>query len=172
MRIIITKTKAFKFNELAEKAQEKAIDGLWDINVEHDWWNFTYEDAENIGLRLTGFDLDRGAYCHGDFINSPEDCARKIIKEHGEKCETRIDAEAYLKEHMDIEQHTTIDDYGQFDDKTADKIDTLNREFHKSILEDYRIMLQQNYDYYTSREAIFETIEANDYEFTLEGKLI
>ena len=49
--------------------------------------------------------------------------------------------------------------------------DILDDEFRVSILEDYRIMLQKQYEYLCSEEAIIETIEANDYEFTEDGKL-
>ena len=172
MRTIITETTAFKFNELTEEGQEKAIEGLWDINVDYEWWDFTYEDAENIGLKIEGFDIDRGAYCEGKFIGDALECAEKIVKEHGETCGTYADARAYLKERADIEQHAVIDEWGQFDLKTDDKLDALTNEFLKSLLEDYRIQLRENYDYYTGREAVIETINANEYEFTREGNLI
>jgi hypothetical protein len=44
-------------------------------------------------------------------------------------------------------------------------------EFLCDLLEDYRIILSKEYNYQTSEETIKETIEANDYEFTAEGKL-
>lgn len=172
MRTIHTETIAYKFNELAEKQKQLAIEKLWDINVNFDWWEFTYEDAKNIGLKITGFDLDRGAYCEGDFIHTARECAELIKKEHGDTCETYKTAEAYLKERADIEQHATPDEWGEFDLKTEDKLDALTGEFLKDLLEDYRINLQHEYEYQTSREAIIETIEANDYEFTREGDLI
>ena len=40
----------FNFNELNEKAKEKALNKLRDINLEDNWWQFTYEDAKNIGF--------------------------------------------------------------------------------------------------------------------------
>jgi len=52
-------------------------------------------------------------------------------------------------------------------------IDTedIDAEFLRSLCEDYRIMLQNEYEYLTSEEAIIETIIANEYEFTEEGEL-
>ncbi len=44
-------------------------------------------------------------------------------------------------------------------------------EFLKELLEDYRIILQKEYEYQTSEEAIIGTIEANEYEFTQDGKM-
>ena len=52
-----------------------------------------------------------------------------------------------------------------------DKLIDMENEFLKSLLEDYSIMLQNEYEYLTSEEAIIETIEANEYEFTQAGKL-
>ena len=50
-------------------------------------------------------------------------------------------------------------------------LQALEAEFLKSILEDYSIILQKEYEYLTSREAVEETIEANDYHFTENGNL-
>lgn len=58
------KTKSYnvyKFNELSEESQQKAIENLYDINVDYDWWESTHEDAKTIGLEITEFDIDRGA---------------------------------------------------------------------------------------------------------------
>jgi len=57
----ITKTyKVYKFSELSEKAKETVLEKQWDINISYDWWDSTYDDAANIELKITGFDIDRG----------------------------------------------------------------------------------------------------------------
>mgnify|MGYP001610197951 FL=1 len=71
MRTRTTETTLYRFEELTEKAQEKALEHLWDINVEHDWWDFVAEDIRSFG-EASGlgckygkeFDFDRGAYVH------------------------------------------------------------------------------------------------------------
>ena len=73
-------TTLYSYDELSEDAKDKAIEEMYDINVNHDWWEFTYDDAETIGLKITGFDIDRGSYCSGDFINSAYSVAKSIIK--------------------------------------------------------------------------------------------
>ena len=61
-----TKTiNLYSFDELREESKKKAIQNLWDINVDYDWWQFIYDDAKQIGLKLTGFDLDRGQSISG-----------------------------------------------------------------------------------------------------------
>lgn len=158
-------TKVYKFNELSETAKEKAIEYMSDTNVNYEWWEFIYTDAEDIGLKLTGFDMDR--YCHGKFTQSAEDVANNIIKNHGKDCETYKDAYIYLTE------LTTLKNIHSVADMEDEDIDTseIDKEFLNTLLEDYRIMLRKEYEYLTSKEAIVETIEANDYEFTEDGKL-
>ena len=52
------------------------------------------------------------------------------------------------------------------------ELDTLEYNFQQSLSEDYLSMLKKEYEYKTSEEAIIETIKANDYEFTEDGKLV
>ena len=49
----------YTFEELSPEGQRKAIERYYDINVDHEWWRYTYDDAEDIGLKITEFDLDR-----------------------------------------------------------------------------------------------------------------
>lgn len=142
-------TKVYPLNELTEDARQKAIDGLADINVSYEWWDCTYEDAANVGIKLTEFDIGRGNYCHGA-IDDTVRTAEKILQEHGVSCESYKTAKAYL---------------------ASSENGDIDNEFRLSILEDYRIMLQKEYEYQTSEEAIVETIEANEYEFTEDGRI-
>lgn len=154
----------YKFNELSEEAQQKAIENLYDINVDGDWWEFTYEDAEQIGIKITGFDIDRGAYCSGDFIESPLTVIKLIKENHGESCETYKTALQYEKLILECPK----DEEGE---PIENELEVIEDDFRNSLLEDYRIMLEKEYEYMTSKKAIIETIESNDYDFTSEGKL-
>jgi hypothetical protein len=172
MRERIRKDIVYKFEELSEEGKEKALEGLCDINISSDWWDSTYEDAKNIGLKITSFDIDRGAYCKGRFTESAEGVAKNILSEHGKDCESYKTATSYLKELEELREKTRLNDseYEEgYDDLDTEDIDA---EFLQSLLEDYRIILTHEYEYLTSREAIKETIDANEYEFTEEGKLI
>lgn len=148
-------TKVYPFEELPDEIKEKVVVNMADINVDFEWWDTTYMDAENVGIRLTEFDIGRGSYCRGDFIEDAEEIARKIITVHGPDCETHKTAIEFLG-------HITEDE-----DEQAE----LEADFRRSILEDYRIMLQKDYEYLTGEEAIVITIEANEYEFTVDGKI-
>ena len=175
MREDTVTTKVYSFAELSESAKENAIQELSDINTDYEWWDSEYEDAANVGIKITGFDLGRGSFCRGS-IDDVEETANKIIAEHGESCETYKTAANYLKDRrILVEKYsdgTKTDEVAEDNDYDFDQeCDDLDDEFKKSILEDYRIMLQKQYEYLCSEEAIIETIEANEYEFTEDGKL-
>ena len=166
-------TNVYQFSELSEEMQEKAISNLYDINVSFDWWQSTYEDASNIGLKITSFDLDRRRHAEGELNLSANEVAANIFKNHGEDCETYKTAKSFMEEWEPL--------FAEYMDETNEKYESgeverelqgLEEDFLKSILEDYSMMLQKESEYLQSEEAIKETIEANEYEFTADGKLI
>jgi hypothetical protein len=173
MKTITRKYKVYEYNELSEDAKEKAIELLYDININYEWYEFIYEDAEQIGLKITSFDIERGSYCRGNLIWDVEEIANAIIKNHGESCETYKTAESYLRDRNAIIDTVERDESGDFIHtyELDNKLDKLDREFEYSIFEDYRIILQHEYEYLTSRESIEEMINANEYQFTEDGKI-
>ena len=165
------RTKVYKFNELASAAKEKAIRDNCDINVLDNWWENTYEDALNVGIRINCFNIDRGSYCEGDLIGTAEETARLIIKEHGENCETHKTAQDYLKSRQELIDSAPVDEQGEFQDENEldNNLADLDKEFENSIFEDYLIILRNEYEYLTGDEAIQETLINCKYEFTAEG---
>ena len=176
MKTITTQTTVYKFNELTEEQQQEAIQSNYDINVAHEWYQFVYEDALTVGIKIEGFDLDRGAYCNVEFTKDCQDVARLIQKQHGETTETYKDAAQYLSEYSDLVKKYSdgvnidrVAEENEYDfDSEADELET---EFKRMIADDYKILLQQEYDYLTSEEAIEETLIDNDYDFTADGKI-
>jgi hypothetical protein len=164
----------FEFSELSEEAKKKAIQAMADINVDYQWWESTYADAETVGLKLTGFDLDRNRHATGEFITDAVSCACGITENHGEACETYKTARKYLDEIARIEairDGMTEEEKEEcyFSPDYEDAEQEANDDFLKSILEDYSIILQHECEYLQSEEAIIETIKANQYEFTQDG---
>lgn len=152
--------KVYTFDELSEKAQEKALGLMYDINTDYDWWQCTYEDAENVGLKITGFDIERGNYCNIEAIEDCEAIANEVIKEHGDITDTYKTAAAYLAELEKIDVET---------DEGEDLLANLNENFLRDMGECYLSMLKAEYEYQTSDEAIKETILCNEYEFLEDG---
>ena len=166
-----TKTiEIYEFDELSESAQDRALDNIRTINNEYyEWWSFTYEDAETIGLCLTGFGLDRNRHATGYFKDGAEGCAHLIIDNHGETCETYKTATVYLADRDKLMRTPINVDF----DETAliNLLDDLNTDFLQSILEDYSISLQGEYEYLGSKENLLEVIACNEYTFNVNGRL-
>jgi len=162
--------KIYSFSELSEEAQQKAISKQCGINVINvEWWDNLYEDAKEIGLKITSFDLDRNRHAKGEFILSANEVAENIIKNHGD-----IFGSTYKTAQNFIEEWNPLfhayETGGENTDLEGD-INDLKACFLNSLLEDYSILLQNEYEYLQTDEAIKDTIEANEYEFTEEGEI-
>ena len=165
MRIETTKRNLYKWEELNDKAKENAVDELYDINIDFEWWYHFCEDAENIGLKITEWDLGRSNYCHGAFVLSAEEVAANIFRDHGINCETYKTATDFMKKHDPLFAAYLDTEDGE------DELLELEQDFLLSLCEDYLVILSKEYEYRISDEAIIETIKANEYEFTGAGKL-
>ncbi len=153
--------KIYSFDELSNESQKKAINNLSDINIDYNWWEGNYEDATNIGLKIEEFDLYDRYHIKGKFINSAIDTANKIIEHHGVTCDT---FELAIKYQDDYNTACNNGDLSCF-------TDNVDNDFLKELLKCYYKQLQNEYHYRVSKDAIIETIESNEYEFTENGKL-
>ena len=164
MRII--ETKVYQFEELDEQTKEKAIDNYRYISVDDDsWYEWIKEDLISVGIELRSFDIDRGSFAEIHLKDFYETCDL-ILKWHGENCETYKIAERYIEEYQDIQYHIKDDEY------LDEKLDDLDEEYQKEFSEEVLSMLRFEFEHMTSDEYIIEMFEANEYEFTEEGKLI
>jgi len=144
---------SYQFDELSDKAKEVARDWFRDGNLDYDWWSSTYEDAARIGLKIEGFDLGRGAKVDGKFVIFAVDVARRIAKDHGEGCETRKLADEFL---------ASIKGDGPTDEQEED--------FLTNVRCAYWDILNTESEYLQSDECVDESIRANEYDFTVDGR--
>ena len=149
--------QVYKFNELPDDIKQKAIQNLYDINVTHDWWEFTYEDAARIGLEITEFDTDRANHINGNLTLSVRDSIRAIWDQHGLTCGTSRAASSWW--YLLAKGHD------------RDTEEELNDDYKRDMLGEYLSILRQEYEWLTSDRQIIETIEANDYDFTMTGQI-
>ena len=174
MRII--ETKVYLFDELSDKAKQKAIN--WFLEASHiddeDEFHYTIEDAKQIGLTIISLYEHRPN--SGSFMQGAIECAKAIIKDHGDTCETYKTAKTFLASIESLEAEYIEDEDGERisnidgKDNYEDKKEELEEEFLHSILEDYRIMYKKNVEDSQSDEYISDTIIANEYTFTESGK--
>lgn len=165
----------YSFEELEYTAKQNAITEFNDINVQYEWYEFILDDAKEVGIKIKTFDL----YTKDidiDLLYSCDDIANKIMFNHGQNCQTYIVSETFLEDRTKLVakysdgcnlEYVLDENIEQFDED----LDELENEYKKYIEEEYLIMLEKEYEYLTSDEAIIEKICANNYEFTEDGKL-
>lgn len=159
------RTKVYQFSELSKAAKLKAIE--WYRMADYgDWqfvWDYIKEDAKEIGLKV--IELSDHKVNEGEFMLSAHEVAANIIRDHGNECETYKTAQSFLDTVNDIQGNCPEMEGGDYESEMMDAED----EFLKSLLEDYRIMYNQDIDYQNSDEAITEAITINEYEFKADG---
>jgi hypothetical protein len=171
-----TKTiNLYNFSELSETAQQTAIENLYDINIDYKWFDYLIEDAKTVLLNITSFDIDRKEM-KLNFIQNSINTSDKILQEHGEQTETNR-----LAKNFNIDYDLLVSKYSDGIDKTKviyenetifdSCISDLEIIFLNDLKNEYLLLFTKEYEYLTSKEAIIETIEANEYTFTIDGKL-
>lgn len=173
----------YKFDELSEQAQEKALERLWDLNVDHDWWEHVYEDAERIGIKITGFDLDRNTV-KGHLTENLLEAFKLVRQNYDKDCEIFKTAKHHLNKYIQTfiqwyDRESKQDDAPSHWNRVTwlrefayeDEADELIGDYLLSIFEDYLIILRKEYEYLTSREQITKSIKAIEYEFNEDGTL-
>lgn len=162
----------YSFDELPKEIQEKVLQDLWDLNTFFGWWDENYEDAKNIGLEITGFRIDSPHGITGNFMISAPEVAANIITNHGDTTDTFKHAASFINEHSLV--------FGPYMDPSSDKYESEESEselnqiesrFLNLLLQDYLVILKQDFEYRQSEESIKETMQSMEYEFTADGKI-
>lgn len=156
----IIETPVYIFNELNEKAKEKARSWWRENDVFDDWYEFVMEDAKTIGLSIDNWETDSASFVRNvdcSFIVSAVETSEKIFDNHGKDCATYKAAQAF---------DDAIDKLpdGDSPDSSVDDMDVLEGDFMTALCECYRVMLQD------SDEYIDDMLVANDYTFTATGE--
>lgn len=168
--------KLYKFEELTSEAQQNAIEKLAHINLEFGiWWESVYDDAKYVGVKIKGFDIDRGSYCEIDLIWNHLEVANAIIKEHGDMCDTYKMSKDFIYSFENLQ--TSIDklisteneDLENEIESLDDDLLDLKESYIADLSECYLNLLREEYEYLSSEEAIKETIISNEYEFLKDG---
>jgi hypothetical protein len=189
----IMEVNVYKFNELSDKAKNRALDKMRECNDFDFESECVIDDAKELA-KILGINIDKiyysgfssqgdGACFMGTYSHNPE--ALQKIKEYAPN-ETRLHDIATL---LDLTKGITasISHSGRYyhsgcmqiecDVENDSEVKLTNED---EILKDaltsfadwiYR-KLENAYDHTNSDEYLTECIEINDYEFTEEGKLI
>ena len=196
MRII--ETTVYKFSELSPEAKEKAIESFRYINVEDtEWYVFTfegwYELLESYGfiapeIYFSGFWSQGDGACFDARIDikrafkeyvteqllahNPVKHKKWIFDYIDNYCSVSIKKINYHYSHENTRRiDYSLDDYPHINKSAENFFQWLESRRHDLCCKIYK-SLEENYNYLTSDEAVIESIEANDYEFTSEGKMV
>ena len=159
------KIKVYKFDELDKQTKEKVIENYRNINVEDfQWYDWIKDDFNRLGLEIQGFDLGRRNYVK-IYIDNLEETSKNIIEEYGDSVLIKQTAKNYINEYEKIQANF------KEDEDIEREVELLDEQYEKEYSEDILSYLRSSYDWEISDEAITETIEANDYDFTTDGKI-
>jgi len=157
--------KVYRFEELDKQTKEKVIENYRYINVEDTfWYDWIKEDFIRLGLEIQGFDIGSGNAVK-IYINNLEETSKSILHEFGDSVLIKQTAKNYLDEYEKIQANF------KEDEDIEREVELLDEQYEKEYSEDILSYLRSNYDWETSDEAIINTIEANEYDFTTEGKI-
>ena len=176
MRII--ETEVYTFDELSDDAKEKVIEKQRLSKMEMDISDWIIDDCYLLNpkgiddliihnTRKLYYDLYR------QYINVSEAMYIKDSTAFLNWLEIPIDLQDkidYTIEESSIhfeENNVRVN----FNDSDIDILDNAKEKFKKHCSYILNSM-QSSYDYYLSDECIIEDIEANEYEFTKDGKLV
>lgn len=188
----------YSFDELSQDAQEKVIDKNYDINIDHEWWDSTYEDAKSIGkimgieisnIYFSGFSSQGDGACFEGFYQYRKNSVKDL------KAYAPQDKELHriVTELQDVQKRAffsitaNVKQRGHYSHSGCTEItvgmnenigqDTFSEieETVITLLRDFMDWiyktLEKDHDYLTSGEAILETIKANEYAFEADGTM-
>lgn len=188
----IKEIQAYKFNELDEKIQDKMIEKFYDINLYDDCMEFTLDELKealdmigvyNADIKYSGFSSQGDGlsftgvykYMKGgkeklktefpwiyEKIESDLVALQKIQSKYFYRITGEIIRTAY---HYSHEHTVKFSQEFYFDFDIKDEL----TDIFRSIMQSFYSILESEYDYLTSKEAIIESIEANGYEFDING---
>lgn len=190
----IDQVQVFKFDELSDKAKEKARDWYRQAGESDQWWDGVFEDVKDIA-KLMGVEIERigfsGFASQGDgahFVGSfkyGQGCAKAVATyapldkdiQGIAKGWQALQAANFYKltgtvKHQGHYQHencTTFDVYRDGDwagPEAVDATQEVMRDFMRYI---YR-RLEKEYNFLNEDSQVDANILGNDYEFTADGK--
>ena len=174
----------YSFAELSDDAKERALNEFRYIDVDGDWYENVYYTIRAAG-KLIGLDIDRiyfdtDLYC---IFNADYEYARGAVKAIQAEFPRATDLHDVARKLQDLQKRhfyslscaitkgRSMNRYECFrfgeDYECEDLGDIIDDFAHWA-----RVLLRDEYKYLTSDEAVKETIEANEYEFTEAGKLV
>lgn len=189
--------QAYKFSELNDTAKQKALDKCREFQTTHEWWEYVYYDAKEIG-KIIGIDIDKiyfsGFWSQGDgacfeghyeYVKgatknvqqyAPMDTELHAIAQALQNIQKanfyQLKASVKHRGHYYHENCTDIDIYRNDGCELSRDAEEIVTECLKDFMRWIYSRLEKEYEWLTSDEYVTEMIESNDYEFDEDGNII
>jgi hypothetical protein len=165
MRTVTIQKVVRKFDELDDKLQALVLSNNSDINTDYEWWENLSDDAKNVGLTISAFNVDghQADSINWDMSMDHNQSITKILADHGKKCPTHtlaLEFQAKFEAMNDAAPLAVEMALPDVKDAYAQKLAGL-----------YLDMLRREYEDRCDDEMIAETLKANDYEFDEKGNI-
>lgn len=139
--------KTYKyFTELTVEQQNKVLEKYYNIN--EDCWDYNYKDLES------------------EFINKLETLGYSNIKIQYSGFYSQGDGLSFTAKHGDHEIYRFNYHYSHSNSVTSDNKDLLLKA--RKLMNDFYKEIKTQYEYLYSKDAIVDTILANEYEFDID----
>jgi len=184
----------YSYDELSEKAKEKALEEMKDINTNYDWWDAVYDDAKEIG-KLMGIEIDEiyfsGFWSQGDgaCFEGTYSYKKDSVNAVKEYAPSDTEVQEIAKNLFDIQKkhfyqltagvkhsgrysHENSTDIAVFNKDSSSEYQVDCEELEKelrSFMKWIYSQLEKQYDYLSSKAVIEDTINSNDYYFSEDG---
>ena len=179
----IKEIRVYKFDELEPDAQQKVLDDHRSINVDYNgWWeqdgllapeSFSSkgEPLFNYNFREVEFDLEyRGYLKFGNLKVANYEAFRLLLgipEDLWERIDYQFDNTGRNSDTALSLTSNTMEDFNETERKIIEKAE----DKFKTLMEQAKQELKDNYNYLTSDESIKDTLEANEYEFEANGSI-
>jgi hypothetical protein len=167
-------TVVYSYDELSEEAKEKAIEAMSDINTHDRLYEHVYEKwiekLEEMGfskpkIYFSGFySQGDGASFECEYVDAQKILGNKPFSGQIQCNFVRGVDRPYLNA-----TYSTFWEERDLSTELDDLCDEL-LEIYRDVCYEIYDSLRKEYEYLIGREAIEDTIRANNYEFTIDGK--
>lgn len=167
----------YSFDELTMDAQCTAIHN-WKQDEDNelpqpdqDWDEWIKDHAKDMGIKITSFNTDH--YCKGNFTHNAEYTANLIQMHYQENKDhpLYLTVKVYEQEKSCLfskQLEAQLD--GEEVENPHPDLKLAEQELLYSLLEDFRIMLRDEWEYRTGNGAIEEQLQIEGEVFTMEGE--
>ena len=157
----------YKFEELSEEAQAKAIKNH-QLHSEYEWWDSIVINAEESGVVIESFDIDKGDISVS-FKWEAHDVANALVKFWGADSDIGKICQTFLDKRNVLYKKYAGDEASTYNEKLYESEDELVDDFHTDVSHYFLKQLRDELEWIESDEYAREYLSDMDYDFMEDG---